>query len=260
MGYPIKHIVGFDGETYDLGGGGGAVRIYYRSDLADWLDYNTEESIYNMDIGTIVRFDGYSSTIDLSQDSSKLILKYPYADNFSNYDELNYKYLTKNESFVGVIVGKKSAYETTIVKRIDADCAHFPNNILSSFANVNSDDFDLLCEKVRDSIGSALVFEDQDTYGLSIPHVYQSDGSTKYSIGYYKHIAWANGYSAYVLEISDDLRGVPIKVKGTIFGRLMAVTYDGITTTYVLRESHDTYSLTVPDGTSTALVLWYGPY
>ena len=255
MGYPIQHIIGFDGQTYDIPtGGGGAVRIYYNA--GEWLDFNTEENIYNMDIGTIVQFPGYDRTIDLSQDSSKLILKYPYTDVFNNHDALNYKYLT--EAFVGVIVGKNETYETTIVKRIDADCAHFPNDIDSSMGNVDSDDFDLLCEKVRDSIGSALVFEEPLAY--KIPSVYQSDGSTEYSIGYYKHIAWANGYSAYVLEISDNLRGVPIKVKGTIFGRLMAVTYDGITTTYVLRESHDTYSLTVPDGTSTALVLWYGPY
>lgn len=256
MGQPISHIVGFDGQTYDIPTGGGAVRIYYSA--GEWLDYNTEENIYNMDIGTIVLFTGYNSTIDLSQDSSKLILEYPYTEKFSNYAELNYKYLTKKEAFVGVIVGKKSAYETTIVKRIDADCTHFPNNINSSMANVNSDNFDLLCGKVRDSIGSALIFEDPGTY--EIPNVYQSDGSTKYSIGNYKHIAWANGYSAYVLEISDNLRGVPIKVKGNIFGRLMAATYSGITTTYVLRESHDTYSLTVPDGNAPALVLWYGPY
>ena len=256
MGQPISHIVGFDGQTYDIPTGGGAVRIYYRS--GEWLDYNTEENIYNMDIGTIVRFDGYNSSINLSQDSSKLVLKYPYTETFSNYTELNYKYLAKKESFVGVIVGKKSTYETTVVKRIDADCAHFPNNINSSMGKVDGSNFESLCTNVRDSIGSALVFEGPGMYEK--PRVYQSDGSTEYSIGDYKHIAWANGYSAYVFEISDDLRGVPIKVKGNIFGRLMAATYSGITTTYIVRESHDTYSLTVPDGSASAIVLWYGPY
>ena len=56
MGYPIKHIVGFDGETYDLGGGGGA-NIWH----GNWTDLNnsmySNMEIYNSDplkVGDIV--------------------------------------------------------------------------------------------------------------------------------------------------------------------------------------------------------------
>ena len=56
MGYPIKHIVGFDGETYDLGGGGGA-NFWHGA----WTDLNNSKysnmEIHNSDplnVGDIV--------------------------------------------------------------------------------------------------------------------------------------------------------------------------------------------------------------
>lgn len=70
MGYPISHIVGFDGETYDLGGGGGA-NIWPGA----WTGLNNSKYsnmiIYNSDplkIGDIVEvYDDEESQDNLSK-------------------------------------------------------------------------------------------------------------------------------------------------------------------------------------------------
>lgn len=70
MGYPIQHIVGFDGETYDLGGGGGA-HIWHGA----WINLNNSKysnmMIYNSDplkIGDIVEvYNDEESQADLSK-------------------------------------------------------------------------------------------------------------------------------------------------------------------------------------------------
>ena len=66
MGYPIKHIVGFDGETYDIGGGGGA-NLWHGA----WTDLNnsmySNMEIYNSDplkVGDIVEVYNEDETID----------------------------------------------------------------------------------------------------------------------------------------------------------------------------------------------------
>lgn len=66
MGYPIKHIVGFDGETYDLGGGGGA-NCWHGA----WTGLNNSMysniEIYNSDplkVGDIVEVYNDDETLD----------------------------------------------------------------------------------------------------------------------------------------------------------------------------------------------------
>ena len=68
MGYPIKHIVGFDGETYDIdsGGGGGAKSLWleYDIDAAEWkaltYDRSAEVSFDDIHIGDIITVIPYN--------------------------------------------------------------------------------------------------------------------------------------------------------------------------------------------------------
>ena len=123
MGYPIQHIVGFDGETYDIGGGGGAVQIYQKSD-GTWLKTGTGDNLYDMDLGTIVRFTGSGKGLT---DFGKVKLiaassEYPYNDTSATF----YTSI-KAGGFVGVIVGKITASQITVIKRIDEDGTIFPD-------------------------------------------------------------------------------------------------------------------------------------
>ena len=134
MGYPIQHIVGFDGQTYDIVSGGGAVQIYKKSD-GTWLKTGTGENLYDMDLGTIVRYTGSGRGLT---DFSKLKLiaassKYPYDDSSTTF----YTSI-KAGGFVGVIVGKIAASQTTVIKRIDEDGTIFPDyydNIISDWVS-----------------------------------------------------------------------------------------------------------------------------
>ena len=123
MGYPIQHIIGFDGQTYDIVSGGGAVQISKNSD-GTWVKTGTSDNVYNMDLGTIVRYTGNGKGLT---DFGKVKLiaassEYPYNDNSATlYTSI------KAGGFVGVIVGKISASNITIIKRIDEDGTIFPD-------------------------------------------------------------------------------------------------------------------------------------
>ena len=123
MGYPIQHIVGFDGETYDIPTSGGVVQIYKKSD-GTWLKTGTSEHLYDMDLGTIVRYTGSGKGL---ADFGKVKLiaassAYPYNDTSATF----YTSI-KAGGFVGVIVGKITSSQTTVIKRIDEDGTIFPD-------------------------------------------------------------------------------------------------------------------------------------
>ena len=123
MGYPIQHIVGFDGQTYDIPTGGGVVQIYKKSD-GTWLKTGTGDDLYNMDLGTIVRFTGSGKGLT---DFGKVKLiaassEYPYNDSLTTF----YTSI-KAGGFVGVIVDKIAASQTTVIKRIDEDGTILPD-------------------------------------------------------------------------------------------------------------------------------------
>ena len=124
MGYPIQHIIGFDGQTYDIPtGGGGVVQIYKKSD-GTWMKTGTGENLYDMDLGTVVRFTGSGSGLN-DFGKVKLIAAssiYPYTDVLATY----YTSI-KAGGFVGVVVGKIAADQTTVIKRIDEDGTIFPD-------------------------------------------------------------------------------------------------------------------------------------
>ena len=122
MGNPIQHIVGFDGQTYDIVSGGGAVQISKNSD-GTWVKSGTSDSVYDMDLGTIVRYTGGGKGLtDLGK--VKLIAassEYPY-----NYSLTTFYTSIKAGGFVGVIVDKIGNDQTTVIKRIDEDGTIFP--------------------------------------------------------------------------------------------------------------------------------------
>ena len=68
MGYPIKHIVGFDGETYDLGGGGGdgakSLWLKYDTSTDEWkvltYDYSEEVLFDDIHVGDIITIIPYN--------------------------------------------------------------------------------------------------------------------------------------------------------------------------------------------------------
>ena len=123
MGYPIQHIIGFDGQTYDIPTGGGVVQIYKKSD-GTWMKTGTGENVYNMDLGTVVRFTGSGSGLN-DFGKVKLIAAssiYPYDNNSATF----YTSI-KAGGFVGVIVSKITASQTTVIKRIDEDGTIFPD-------------------------------------------------------------------------------------------------------------------------------------
>ena len=90
MGYPIKHIVGFDGQTYDIPTGGGAKSLWLKYDdsTAEWkvltYDRSAEVSFDDIHIGDIITVIPYNvelpyniSFIGSLKDYDKLIqLKY----------------------------------------------------------------------------------------------------------------------------------------------------------------------------------------
>ena len=83
MGYPIQHIVGFDGETYDIGGGG--AKIWPGA----WTNLNgsrySNMTINNSDplkIGDIVEvYDDNESKVNLSKRYVDVSAINSYADN-----------------------------------------------------------------------------------------------------------------------------------------------------------------------------------
>ena len=102
---------------------GGVVQIYKKSD-GTWLKTGTSDDLYNMDLGTIVRFTGSGKGLT---DFGKVKLiaassEYPYNDSLTTF----YTSI-KAGGFVGVIVGKIAASQTTIIKRIDEDGTIFPD-------------------------------------------------------------------------------------------------------------------------------------
>lgn len=77
MGYPIQHIVGFDGETYDIGGGSAVRRVngclkdgYIPSNLKDG-DIVFFDAANSSESGTFLEWpSGYASTLDLDDVNS----------------------------------------------------------------------------------------------------------------------------------------------------------------------------------------------
>ena len=102
---------------------GGVVQIYKKSD-GTWLKTGTSDNLYDMDLGTVVRFTGGGKGL---ADFGKVKLiaassEYPYNDTSSTF----YTSI-KAGGFVGVIVGKITASQTTVIKRIDEDGTIFPD-------------------------------------------------------------------------------------------------------------------------------------
>lgn len=102
---------------------GGAVQISKNSE-GTWVKTGTSDNVYNMDLGTIVRYTGNGKGLT---DFGKVKLiaassQYPYNDTSATF----YTSI-KAGGFVGVIVGKISASDITIIKRIDEDGTIFPD-------------------------------------------------------------------------------------------------------------------------------------
>ena len=117
---------------------GGVVQIYKTSD-GIWKKTGTGDNVYDMDLGTIVRYTGSGDGLT---DFGKLKLiaassEHPYINSLTTF----YTSI-KAGGFVGVIVGKIAASQTTVIKRIDEDGTIFPDlydGVISSWiANYNT--------------------------------------------------------------------------------------------------------------------------
>lgn len=102
---------------------GGVVQIYKTSD-GIWKKTGTGENLYDMDLGTIVRYTGSGDGLN---DFGKIKLiaassEYPYTNSLTTF----YTSI-KAGGFVGVIVGKIAGSQTTVIKRIDEDGTIFPD-------------------------------------------------------------------------------------------------------------------------------------
>lgn len=110
-------------STVNLPRSGGAVLISKKSD-GTWVKSGTSDSVYDMDLGTIVRYagDGHGLTdfgnIKLIAASSG----YQY-----NYSLTTFYTSIKAGGFVGIIVDKIGNNNTTVIKRIDEDGTIFPD-------------------------------------------------------------------------------------------------------------------------------------
>ena len=102
---------------------GGAVNIYKKPD-GTWLKNGTDENLYNMDLGTIVRYPGGGNSL---ADFGKVKLIAASSDYPYNYSLTTFYTSIKAGGFVGVIVGKIAADQTTVIKRIDEDGTIFPD-------------------------------------------------------------------------------------------------------------------------------------
>lgn len=118
-------------STVNLPHSGGAVQISKNSD-GTWVKTGTSDNVYNMDLGTIVRYTGSGSGLN---DFGKIKLiaassKYPYNDTSATF----YTSI-KAGGFVGVIVGKIAVDNTTVIKRIDEDGTIFPDYYKNSVSD-----------------------------------------------------------------------------------------------------------------------------
>ena len=197
MGYPIKHIVGFDGQTYDIGGGGGVVQIYKKSD-GTWAKTGTSDDVYNMDLGTIVRYTGSGSGLN-DFGKVKLIVassKYPYADTSATY----YTSI-KAGGFVGVIVGKITSSQTTVIKRIDEDGTIFPDyydkNVSQWVANYSTLD---QCEKWFANNFSIISKSAVSSSDLGVTSL---DGTTTYTVSEARLFKLPRDMVALMIQISE---------------------------------------------------------
>lgn len=198
MGYPIQHIVGFDGQTYDIVSGGGVVQIYKKSD-GTWLKTGTSENLYDMDLGTIVRYTGSGSGL---KDFGKVKLiaassKYPYIDTSATY----YTSI-KAGGFVGVIVGKISASQTTVIKRIDEDGTIFPDfydaSVDSWIANYTT------LDELENWFANKYSVISKSTVSSSDLRVSNIDGSYNYALLDARLLRLPRDMVALMIQISEE--------------------------------------------------------
>lgn len=102
---------------------GGVVQVYKKSD-GTWVKTGTDENLYDMDLGTIVRYTGNSNGLT---DFGKVKLIAASSNYQYNYSLTTFYTSIKAGGFVGVIVDKIAADRTTIIKRIDEDGTIFPD-------------------------------------------------------------------------------------------------------------------------------------
>ena len=109
-------------STVNLPRSGGAVQISKNSD-GTWVKSGTSDSVYDMDLGTIVRYAGDGKGLT---DFGKVKLIAASSDYPYNYSLTTFYTSIKAGGFVGVIVDKIGNDQTTVIKRIDEDGTIFP--------------------------------------------------------------------------------------------------------------------------------------
>ena len=198
MGYPIQHIVGFDGETYDIVSGGGVVQVYKKSD-GTWLKTGTSENLYNMDLGTIVRYTGSGKGL---ADFGKVKLiaassEYPYNDSLTTF----YTSI-KAGGFVGVVVGKIAADQTTVIKRIDEDGTIFPDSYRTSLSDwiANYTTLDAL----ENWFVNKYSIISKSTVSSSYLGVTSLDGTTTYTVVEARLLKLPRDMVALMIQLSED--------------------------------------------------------
>lgn len=198
MGNPIQHIVGFDGQTYDIVSGGGVVQIYKKSD-GTWLKTGTGENLYDMDLGTIVRYTGGGKGLT---DFGKVKLiaassKYPYNDSLTTF----YTSI-KAGGFVGVVVSKIASSQTTVIKRIDEDGTIFPDiydRVVSEWvANYTTlDAFENWLANTYSIISKSAV----SSSDLGVTSL---DGTTTYTVSEARLFKLPRNMVALMIQLSED--------------------------------------------------------
>ena len=197
MGNPIQHIVGFDGQTYDIVSGGGVAQIYKKSD-GTWVKTGTSDNVYDMDLGTIVRFTGSGSGLN---DFGKVKLiaassKYPYIDTSATY----YTSI-KAGGFVGVIVGKIAASQTTVIKRIDEDGTIFPdlydNTISDWISNYTT------LDALENWFANRYSIISKSTVSSSYLGVTSLDGTTTYTVSEARLLKLPRDMVALMIQLSE---------------------------------------------------------
>ena len=176
---------------------GGVVQVYKKSD-GTWLKTGTGENLYDMDLGTIVRYTGGGKGL---ADFGKVKLiaassEYPYTDVSATY----YTSI-KAGGFVGVIVGKIASSQTTVIKRIDEDGTIFPDFYNSSGGSwiLNYTTLDAL-EKWFANKYSIISKSAVSSSDLGVTNL---DGSHNYTVSEARLLKLPRDMVALMIEISE---------------------------------------------------------
>ena len=198
MGYPIQHIVGFDGQTYDIVSGGGAVQISKNSD-GTWVKTGTSDNVYNMDLGTIVRYTGNGKGLT---DFGKVKLIAASSNYQYNYSLTTFYTSIKAGGFVGVVVDKIAADHTTIIKRIDEDGTIFPNSYRTSLSDWMANYKTL--DELENWFKNKYSVISKSTISSSDLGVTSLDGTTTYTVLEARLFKLPRDMVALMIQLSED--------------------------------------------------------